>query len=681
MGLFTTLCRNGMAVCVFATTVATAFAGINETIRMRQASVQTATNVMTVINPSNRAIAFEPAGPSSPSMVMPSDMPAVLKPAGMDGLKGLLVGTTYYDFQTNGSMANRIVFGAVSPNERYIQMVWMASNDSTRDAATRTPGFNNSRGSYYTILDGNDLANPSLLSDEWLKIELLRAGWPSLVRYSDNTVGTPSHTPVTYYRNTAPSDPLFESYTVAVEADNAFWARAAVDGSDNTHLIYNRASSADPAQATNQVVYRRMPRNSSSFSPDIFLTGSTGLGGGTAGLPNGSGGDTYAVSANGRTVAIMYHDNQLNLWIRISRDGGETWPLDTNHTRIVFQPDWTIDSADVAGGRRFQADTVQGPGTNMDVLVDNSGDVHFVVNEILCSRFGFRPTGGERRDTLDIITAPGFYGNLGILYGKFGENTLSRAAVAGGTGWDGNGLYLNRRFFWGYASQPQLGCDANNNLYMVYSSPKNGDVKRMLADTTGRSASNPNEPDTLTEVDALNMHVYATYRPANSNNWAEPKDITPTGVNCQWATLCDTVPDGVLLIGYAAKPSPGDQVTNLEQPVETTSIYLYAMPTTELNPVNSVESPLASQAEAAVRIAPNPASDFATVTVNAVTHGTIRVSLVSSMGEILATTTQQALADASVTASLPIATIASGAYYVMVEQAGTRVTRPLSVIR
>ncbi|MCU0331053.1 MAG: T9SS type A sorting domain-containing protein [Candidatus Kapabacteria bacterium] len=676
MGLFTTLCRNGMAVCVFAASVATAYAGINETIRARQASVHTATNVMTVINPSNHTIAFEPVGPSTPSMVVPSDIPAVLKPSGMDGLKGVLVGTTYYDFQTNGSMPNRIVFGEVSPNERYIQMLWMAATDSTRDAATRTPGFNNSRGSYCTIIDGNDVANPLLLSDEWFKIELLRAGWPSLVRYSDNTIGTPSHTPVTYYKNTAPTDPLFENYTVATEADNAFWARAAVDANDNTHLIYNKASSADPAQATNQVAYRRMARGSSSFEPEVLLTGPTIQGGG---LPNGSGGDSYAISANGQTVAIIYRDAALRLIIRVSRNGGETWP----EARVVYDPPFVVDSTQDAQGWSFQSDTVVTPNSSMDVLVDNAGTIHFVFTEALGFLTGNRPNGGTRTNFINELAPAdlGLNGQLGIAYGRFGDSVITRAALAAGTGWDGRGLYLNRRFGWGFANQPQLGCDKDNNLYMVYTSPKNGDIKRMLADTTGRLASNPNEPDTLTEVDALNMHVYATYRPANSNSWAEPKDITPTGMNCQWATLCDTVPDGVMLIGYAAKPSPGDQVTNLEQPVETTSIYLYAMRTSELNPVNSVDSELASRAESGVRVAPNPVSDVATVTVDAVTHGTIRVSLVSSLGEILATTTHQATADASITASLPVASVATGAYYVMVEQAGTRVTRPLSIVR
>jgi hypothetical protein len=112
-----------------------------------------------------------------------------------------------------------------------------------------------------------------------------------------------------------------------------------------------------------------------------------------------------------------------------------------------------------------------------------------------------------------------------------------------------------------------------------------------------------------------------------------------------------------------------------------TSGYLYTMPTSELNVVNSVDSELASRIEAGVRVAPNPAADVATVTVYAVTHGTIRVSLVSSMGEILATTTYQAMANASMTTSLPVASVAAGTYYVMVEQAGARVTRPLSVVR
>ncbi|HCN05842.1 MAG TPA: hypothetical protein DIS79_09490 [Bacteroidetes bacterium] len=74
---------------------------------------------------------------------------------------GSIVGTTYYDFQTNASMANRLGI-AEDAGDTYLQILWMAASDSTRDVPGRIPGFNNSRGSRYNYVNISDPANPEV---------------------------------------------------------------------------------------------------------------------------------------------------------------------------------------------------------------------------------------------------------------------------------------------------------------------------------------------------------------------------------------------------------------------------------------------------------------------------------------------------------------------------------------
>lgn len=82
-------------------------------------------------------------------------------------LPGIEVGFTYYDFQTNGAMSNRLAYYADGP-DKYVQMVWMTSKDSTRDLTTRIPGFaGNNRGTHYTFLEVSAPDAPALGIEDW----------------------------------------------------------------------------------------------------------------------------------------------------------------------------------------------------------------------------------------------------------------------------------------------------------------------------------------------------------------------------------------------------------------------------------------------------------------------------------------------------------------------------------
>ncbi|RPI65637.1 MAG: exo-alpha-sialidase, partial [Ignavibacteriae bacterium] len=299
--------------------------------------------------------------------------------------RGAMVGYTYYDFQTNASMARRVTYHEDGA-DKYVQIVWMASKDPTRDPVSRAPGFNPARGSHYNFLDVNEPDFPVAGIEDWKKMESERAGWPSLVQFDDGSVGTPSHTPIRFYRNAGVGDDqFFEFAQVTTTADSALWPRAAVDGENNIHLIYNRTL---PNNGGTQVAYRRSTDGGSTWEPEILFTGQQALlpQGVTGPLPNGTGGDTYAITARGPNVVVAYTDSPLRCLTRKSTDYGRTWDDPNVGIRVIVGQNQTyIDSTEFANGDsiRVYTDTVPSPSSHISIVLDSEGLAHYAIGQTL----------------------------------------------------------------------------------------------------------------------------------------------------------------------------------------------------------------------------------------------------------------------------------------------------------
>lgn len=588
----------------------------------------------------------------------------------MADLPGVEVGFTYYDFQTNGAMANRLVYTQDGP-DKYIQMVWMVSKDSTRDLTSRIPGFaGNARGTHYTFLDVSNPDSPQLGVEDWQKVETSRSGWPSLVQFKDGLIGFPSHPPVRFFGNSGVGDQPVQYAEVTDASALCLWPRAAADGDGNVHLIYNNNLGSDAAPS-NQIGYRRSTDGGFSWSEETLFTGASAPEGN---MPVGLGGDTYAVTARGKKVVIVYTDNSLRTLSRTSTDGGATWPAEL--ARVVYSANWTdIDSANNEWGTfEVRTDTMPTPNGHVDAIIDGEGNTHYVMG-LVPGYIVRKDTNGARSGTIFIMNDKESLSAAGLGYRNEVDNFVYFMGQPSGSTWDGNGYIMNNRFFDGASRWPQLGIDAQNNLYCAYGSWKNGDVKSILADTTG--GNQQNEPDTLAQVDALNGHIWVTYKPAGVNIWSTPYDMTPNGVNCQYPSLCDDVVNGRLYIGYSASPTPGDRVTNLETSAEAAKVMFHALDVTKLPVVNSVEpEPL----QADVTIAPNPARELANVRVTSKNQGFVKVSIMTSIGEMVMSSVSPN-ETGTFEVSIPTQALAAGMYQCVIEQAGARSVHSLSVVR
>lgn len=587
----------------------------------------------------------------------------------MASAPGIKVGYTYYDFQTNGAMANRLAYTQDGP-DKYVQMVWMASKDSTRDLTSRIPGFaGTARGTHYTFLDVSNPDAPALGIDEWQKVETERAGWPSIVQFKDGLIGTPSHPPIRFFGNSGVGDQPIRYSEVTDASELCLWPRAAADGNNNVHLVYNHNLGSDQSPS-NQVAYRRSTDGGFSWSEETQFTGSAAPEGN---LAVGLGGDTYAVTARGNKVVMVYTDNSLRTLSRTSTDGGATWPSEL--AKVIYSPGWTdLDSANNQWGTfEVRTDTLPTPNGHVDVIIDNDGNTHYVMG-VVPGYIVRKDTNGTRSGTIFILNDRKSLSTSGLAYRNESDNFIYFMGRPAGSQWDGNGYIMNNRFFDGGSRWPQLGVDAQNNIYCTYGSWKNGDTKSILADTTGGNQTN--EPDTLTQVNALNGHIWITYKPVGGNLWSTPYDMTPDGVNCQYASLCDDVVNKRLYIGYSASPTPGDRVTNLETNAEAADVMFVAFDATKLPVVNSVEEEL----QADVTIVPNPARETATVRIASKSQGAIKVSIVSSIGEMIMSSWSPN-ESGSFDVVVPTQALSSGMYQCVVEQSGARSVHSLSVVR
>lgn len=422
-----------------------------------------------------------------------------------------------------------------------------------------------------------------------------------------------------------------------------------------------------------------------NWEAEILFTGASGLlpQGATGTLPNGAGGDTYAITARGPNVVVAYSDGPLRILTRKSTDYGATWNDPQVGVRLLVDPqhNW-IDSVEYNDNGtpsiRVWSDTVVAPSSQIAIALDADGKAHYVIGQTLTYiiQVGTKDNSqsGSRRGTIYSVNRDQYYKDLGMYYYKEGDTLIYNIAPAGGGEWDGQGEIVSRRAYTGSSRYPQLGMDANNNLYLVYTSVKSGDVLPMQVDTTGAAEG---QVDTLIDVDGLYGHLYVTHKPANSYVWSAPKDITPDGVNCIFGTLCDNVTDH-MYIAYSASAVPGDRVTSVETPSAEATIYVYPFPISELNVPASVNDQ--RSLDASVVVSPNPATDEARLHIEGVTPGAITVSVVTLQGQLLLKTTSPNVNNAW-DVVLPTQQFASGSYQVIVEQAGAFSTHTLNVVR
>lgn len=568
------------------------------------------------------------------------------------------IGITYIDLQTRQSMPERLVY---NPVKKDVQMVWMADVEWETSKSVR--------GSYLGVIDvSGEIPKVVDLPTGWQRIETGRSGWPSIAAFTDGSVGVAAHAPLLFSKNLAAAYTAFTTTQQSLGATVYF--RSAVDGSDNVHLIFAYNSGAEAGQ----LGYLRSTDKGATWSAPILLTGATAPGGEVPGIAEF---DSYAIAASGSKIVIVYTDSQRRLWKRESATSGETWQTPV----VLHEPQYTYKITGVVEGNTvtFISDTVETAGSQVDVILDKQGAAHivFAVLPTYISGLGTDNSGTLQRVGTDTLyTDRVLMRQWGLAYLKDGVSNIEHMAPPAGGEWNGQGRFVANSATGsgaGYSCYPQLGIDGSGTVYCVYTSVQNGDFRQ----TTITEGGVP------TTVDALFGHIYATHKPIG-HEWSEPLNLTPSGMDCLYGTLANTVDDR-MYIGYQSDATPGIRVLH-QTPLEASVVRFRALPVDDLNeaPAVSVPSMPRKTSELSIQIFPNPVEDNSYIRFDIDIPTTVSIDLYTAAGAYVATIFQGTLGKGQ--HSIPfgqdrIRELASGQYHCIVRTPSLTKSGLLSIVR
>ncbi len=307
-----------------------------------------------------------------------------------------LIGSTYYDLQTNNTMMQRVVADGAGG----ARATWTHSSDDT--------GNNNpDRGSGYNSYDGNPGNNWAKEYDEVARIEPERCGWPNIDMLSDGSVVIVSHSTASGRLYFSKLKASASEWSGGLLNDGTgvgqVWSRMAVGGPDgNTIHVFTSTTptflGGGPYKGVEgQPVYHRSLDGGETWDKqDVILPGLDSSN--YARFDN----DAYAIAARGNTVAIAIFGGWNDIAIWKSTDNGETWnrilvndfPLD----KYAIGTPYTVDdiggvdtlgpggTPDATDAQKMAVFTSDGSGY---ITIDANGKCHVVFGEMYLTDTNF----------------------------------------------------------------------------------------------------------------------------------------------------------------------------------------------------------------------------------------------------------------------------------------------------
>ncbi len=224
-----------------------------------------------------------------------------------------VIGTTWYDLQSNSTMAQRIWVH----EDGTIGATW------TRGAEEGQPNFPE-RGTGYNYYNGTEWG-----PDPTARIEDVRVGWPSYAPYGANGEIVCAHTGgndglmFSWRENKGEGE--WQHFTLAgpAEEPDLLWPRMITSGEnhDVIHVIACVGSGVEYDGLTMALVYSRSDDGGQTWDPENVIL--EGMG---SDYTSGYGGDDYAWAIpHGDTIAFVAFGGVKDGFVMKSYDGGDTW--------------------------------------------------------------------------------------------------------------------------------------------------------------------------------------------------------------------------------------------------------------------------------------------------------------------------------------------------------------------
>lgn len=618
-------------------------------------SIQTAPNLKLAkpkSNWNNRAMPYfktvmsdaEPAAAiSSPGIRPVRD----IQQGGVRDITSTEIGISTYDLQTNNAIYPRIFNNG---DGTYSALWTMSKNSSWSD-----------RGTGYNYFDGNSWGvEPSL------RLEGERCGFTNICYAANGNELVMSHTAVgtnpsgisLLLRSPKGTGAWTESTTTlpSPSPGGVLWSRMVRGGTDHNtiHMIVLTQPTANPPGT----IYK---------GQDGALLYSRSLDGGNTwdkimvdlpGIDSSDykrfGGDTYAIDANGNTVAIVI-GGFVNDWILLkSTDNGDTW------TKTII---WEFPIKFYENGQLSDynedgvPDTIDTNDGSVAVLVDENSVVH--------------AWAGYNRMFND-GTATGFYyfpGLNGLMYWNEdigGDPTI----ITGATDLDGSGQLeitnLASSYGCGLCSFPSAGEDQYGNIYLSYWA-----IVENTEDPSGNALG----------------HSYLIYTRDKGETWSSfdgqsgPVDFTTDdGVTegC-FSSIVRNVADDNIYIVSMEDACAGQGVTtgsdgNVLDPCNTgqTNIIVVKAIGNFITAVPSINHPVAD-----VKVYPVPSQGI--FTIEGIDRSAVDVTVTNSLGQIVQRIAQHRVNGAQL--QLDLTVLSDGFYTVTLESNGVAIAAPVTVYK
>ncbi len=594
---------------------------------------------------------------ASPNPVKPYN-PSAQKTS---SVSSVVIGKTFYDLQSNSSVADRIVVNA----DGSIAAVWtmeLTPNDNTYPT----------RGTGYAYFNGTTWsAQPTS------RVENTRVGWGNIIETRSGKELILSHDGTVSklklaQRPAKGTGAWTEAYPTAIASATTggnFWPRAVTSG-DTIYTISVTSQTVTVGAATFQglngaVCFSRS--RDAGVTWDIANAIPTGLDN-TKFL--GFGGDSYAIAAKGSTVAIVAGDAGKHVVLCKSIDGGTTWTATTVLRFPINKWNTATTNSDINSDA--VADTVETNDGTFSVGLDNTNKayVFYGRQRVLCTTPGTGAGQGMSyfpgTDGL-MMWKEGFAANTdtgGILVaaiedlGQKGRIFFPQPAVAGNFSF---GLWGNS-----LTSYPSVAFDATT-IYLSYSS---------IVDSLS----------SLGNAEKLVRHQYVIKSSDGGITWSNPCDIVGSPGGTVYEGILGSMAkrvNGSVHIIYQRDLGPGNGIPGANvgdnkdegdnvAGVNNNDIVYFKFPVSEIGAcVLNVGIKEQSSIVAGLKFYPNPTSVSSTLEVNLNDNSKIEVSILNSVGQVVFTT-NVAGTSGNNTIDLNISGLSNGLYFYQVKAGNTK---------
>lgn len=559
---------------------------------------------------------------------------------------GTFIGSTYYDFQSNGSVSQKLA----------------AYEDGAISAAWTTSGMSaTSRGIGYNYKDANGWLNDANNTE---RIDPTRSGWSTLAAVGSGEIVAAHNGSTGLVIGVRPQKGTGEWAFTLLEGPEAvngsssstclLWPAIATNG-NTIHLIACTESDAGYLyQGINTcLVYYRGTYNASNNTiswenPRVF-------GDVTPAQIAQFSGDAYAISANGNTVAIFCASSWTDAVLWKSTDNGSTFTTTTVVDSPI--PDGYMESTTQVLDTPYVSDGC------CAVAVDDNGNAHIA--------FGLTRV-------LNDVTGDGSYSYFPGVSGLFYWNETMQPIMNADTDFldpdhlkelgyivfdrpdldgDDTAWYMNGGNFpsygMGMTSTPQLLC-SGNNVYMIYTACLDYPFMDVTSDSYFRGVFGAKSVDNGTTWDLSNGISWLSY---NRNcyyiyDWSsytmeDAMDYVEIDGESMFPAVAPTLVNGKMSIMWQQDTYAGCEIkdNNVAVASNASSMYFMQIAADSIGVYNNTrEIPqglwidhtgIADNTLESMNIYPNPAVNNFYVAISSTENASATVSVFNMMGQLV----------------------------------------------